>query len=283
MSPPDWRRAARLALPADAQLTGFSRLQELGLDEGPVFPLHFVVARDHHVRIDGITLHRTDRMPPLDDVGVTPAAAFIAVCAESTVMTAACIGDWLLHRRHMGLAEVRELAQHERWRAGAVEALWIGRYLDAAARSIAESRWRMRLAFAGLPAPAVNAPILDRSGAQVAIGDLAYLRWRTVAEYEGEQHQRDRAQYLTDITRYGDFRDLGLDYVQLTRETPAVNGVLAVYRALRANGYAGPPPAFGARWRSLGAPLSRVARSGAWSTHQAADHVDGAPQDRAIG
>src|SRR5688572_18771869 len=35
--------AARLALPPHAQLTGISRIRELGLDFGPRLPIHFVV------------------------------------------------------------------------------------------------------------------------------------------------------------------------------------------------------------------------------------------------
>ena len=41
--------AARLALPPDARLSHLSRIQELGLRIGPEAPLHFTVARDHHV------------------------------------------------------------------------------------------------------------------------------------------------------------------------------------------------------------------------------------------
>ncbi len=45
MTAADWLEAARLALPADARVTGITRLQLLGLDFGPRLPLRFVVAR----------------------------------------------------------------------------------------------------------------------------------------------------------------------------------------------------------------------------------------------
>lgn len=277
MSGPAWRRAAVLALPSDARLTGITRLQELGLDAGPTRPLRFVVARDHHASIDGIVLHRTDRMPPVDDVGVTPSAAFLAVCAVSTVMFAACVGDWMLHHQHLDLGALRELARRERWRAGAGEALWISRHLDGGSRSLPETAWRLRLEFAGLPRPEANVPIRDSSGAVIAVGDLAYPRWDTLAEYEGGHHQSERKQYLTDLARYADLRALGLSYVQLTRETTPVAGVVAVHRALRTHGYDGPHPSFGARWRLLGRRLSLVARSGARSTQHRRGEVDHVP------
>ncbi len=71
MTPGDWVRAAYLTLPPDVRLTGITRIQQLGLDHGPRFPLHFVVARDHHIATHGIMLHRTERMPPADDIAVT--------------------------------------------------------------------------------------------------------------------------------------------------------------------------------------------------------------------
>ena len=49
----DRLRAARLALPPDARTTGITRLQELGLDHGPRWPLHFVVQGDLHLALEG--------------------------------------------------------------------------------------------------------------------------------------------------------------------------------------------------------------------------------------
>ncbi len=51
--------AARLALPADAWVTGITRLQLLDLDFGPRSPLRFVVARDLHLDLPDVFLHRT--------------------------------------------------------------------------------------------------------------------------------------------------------------------------------------------------------------------------------
>ncbi|MDO9395807.1 MAG: hypothetical protein Q7T71_04625, partial [Herbiconiux sp.] len=42
MTHADWTRAAALALPDRAHLTGISRLQALGLDFGPRLPVRYV-------------------------------------------------------------------------------------------------------------------------------------------------------------------------------------------------------------------------------------------------
>ena len=121
--------AATLALPDRAKLTGISRIQQLGLDFGPRTPIRFVIRGDHHLALDGIFLHRTKRLPPYEDNGVTPAAAFIAYCSLARVVDAIKVGDWLLRRGHLTVESVRALALRELWRAGAQEAVWILEYL----------------------------------------------------------------------------------------------------------------------------------------------------------
>jgi hypothetical protein len=95
--------AAALALPDRVHLTGISRIQAAGLDFGPRVPVRFVIQGDHHLAIDGIFLHRTKLLPPLDDVGVTLEAAFIFYCARARVIDAIKVGDWLLHHGHLDL------------------------------------------------------------------------------------------------------------------------------------------------------------------------------------
>lgn len=247
----DWILAAYLTLPRDARLTSITRIQQLGLDHGPRFPLHFVVARDHHIATEGIMLHRTERMPPADDAAVTPTAAYIAYCAEALVVDAIIVGDWLLREGHMSLEGLLELARHDDWRAGSAQAVWIARYLDARSWSAAESILRAAVIFAGLPRPDLNVAITIRG--RVVIADLAWLMWKVIAEYEGGHHQTDRRQYLRDIDRYGLVRTTDLRYVQLTKEQMRnlVAVVMKLYDALVEGGYDGPAPEFGRRFRGL--------------------------------
>jgi hypothetical protein len=257
MTDADWVQAARLAMPDDAHVTGITRIQVLGLDFGPRLPVRLVVERDLHLAHEKVFLHRTKRLPPTDDVGVTPAAAYVSYCARARVLDAVKVGDWLLHHGHMTVDELCALALAEPWRPGAYEAVWILDHLDGRARSLKESETRSVLGFAGLPAPEVNARV-GLADDVVALGDLVYEQWRLVVEYEGNQHQDDRSQYVSDIDRYAVFRAHQVAYVQVTREKldRARTLVGEVFRALVAQGYSGPAPEFGERWRLLFLPVS---------------------------
>lgn len=261
MSDLDWIKAAILAMPARARLTGISLIRALGLDYGQLRPIQFVITGDLHLDIEDIDLHRTVRLPPATDNGVSPAAAFIAYCVNARVIDAIKVGDWLLHHQHMTVIELREVARMELWRPGSRQALWISSHLDGDARSVKESETRAALVFAGLPRPASNKQIVHGS-VLLGIGDLDYLRWRLVVEYEGSQHHENRGQWLSDIDRYADFRNAGLNYVQATKEKldRPRKLVSEVYRQLIAGGYDGPAPEFGSLWRSLFEPINQAKR-----------------------
>ena len=259
MTEADWVRAAHLALPGRAHLTGITRIQRLGLDFGPRRPLRFVIVGDHHLAFDEIFLHRTKALPPITSDGVCVEAAFIAYCARARVIDAIKVGDWLLHHGHLDLAAMIELAGSQLWRDGADESLWVSNHLNSRSKSLKESELRALLEFAGLPQPEVNVPVALDGVAEME-GDLVYRAYQTVVEYEGVQHQEDRAQYTADLDRYALFREHETGYVLITKEHLASprNVVRKVHRQLVEGGYDGPDPVFGERWRALFARLRTV-------------------------
>jgi hypothetical protein len=257
MTDSDWILGADLCMPSRAQLSHLSRIQAMGLDIGDVLPVHFTVAGDLHLDVDNIFLHRTEVLPPLDDIGVTPAAAFIQYCATATLIDAIAVGDWLLHGRHMTVLEVAELSRRQAWRPGARQVRRVLPWLDGGAMSLRESMVRVRLEFTGLPRPEVNIPI-EVEGELIGIGDLLLRCVMLVLEYEGRQHARSVHQFNRDIHRYAAFRRHSIEYLQITNEMferPMVM-VRRVYSRMRELGYDGPPPVFGSRWESLSAPIS---------------------------
>lgn len=267
MSPSDWVRAGALALPAGARSTDVTRLQQLGLVIGPSRPVHFVVEGDHHLAIPGVFLHRTVSMPPTDDVGVRPCAAYVAFCSQATVLEAIAVGDWLLHHGHMSLAELHAFVVDQPWRRGAPQAAWVFDELRPGSRSIRESHTRAMIVSAGLPEPECNAPVRVTPEVTV-LADLYFRRWKAAVEYEGEQHQEDRAQYVADISRYTLYRRAGVGYRQVTKElmrSPRAV-VRAVHELLLECGYDGSPPQFGDRWEQLFMRLSHLVRRQAPAT-----------------
>lgn len=269
MSDLDWIKAADMAMPDRAQLSHATRIQALGLDFGTTKPFHFTVAGDLHLDVDDIFLHRTEVLPPLDGAGVTPAVAFIQYCTDARMIDAIKVGDWLLHRRHMTVLEVMELARHDSWRPGANKVRRVIPHLEPGSRSLKESESRAILVFAGLPRPEVNKAVRDVRGELIGYGDLVYLLWKLLVEYEGRQHLTDLSQWNRDIDRYGGFRDEGWRYVQVTNEkldTPK-KLVCEVYGQLVRGGYVGPAPTFGPRWLSLFEAIRPGSTSERWIMH----------------
>jgi hypothetical protein len=258
--------AAALALPPDARVSHLTRLRLVGLDFGPLEPLHFTVARDLHLDIPAIFLHRTIAMPLADLQGVSIPAAFIGAAATRRLIDLVKIGDWLLHRHHLSIESLLGSIHAEPWRPGAGVALAIVRYLDPASRSLKESATRVVLEFSGLPRPEVNQDVRDANGHFLACADLLYRLWRLVIEYEGRQHAADAAQFAHDIDRYAGLRRHDWEYVQVTNaklNQPRAL-VLSVHQRLVERGYDGPAPVFGRHWRSLFAqpgPVTLVPRA----------------------
>ena len=230
----------------------------LGLELGASAPLRFVVQGDLHLALNGVFLHRTVMLPPIDDAGVTPAAAFVAYAHRATTLDVIAVGDWLIHRRYVDVDELRSLVLAQDWRDGAAETAWVLEHLVPGARSLPESKVRAMIPFAGLPSPAPNAAIeLD----EVTVhGDLWYPAYACAVEYEGEQHQLDRGQYVADIDRYALYRRHNVRYVQATKELVRQPRALVrrIHDCLVECGYDGPPPDFGPTWDRLFARLAHV-------------------------
>ena len=212
----DWIKAADMAMPGRAQLSHITRIQALGLDFGPAKPFHFTVAGDLHLEVDDLFLHRTEVLPPIDGVGVTPGAAFIQYCADARMIDAIKVGDWLLHRRHMTMHEVAELAHRDRWRPGANKVRRVIPHLAAGSRSL-KSRSPERSSSSRLAEARSQQGRTRCRGELIGCGDLVYLLWKLLVEYEGRQH-------LTDVSQWNRHRSVrrlprrGWRYVQVTNE-----------------------------------------------------------------
>lgn len=254
LTPAGWVRAAGLALPDDAYVSHHTRFVTLGLQYGDLFPLHFMVGRDHHrPALRDVYLHRTVRMPHLGPEGVSIAVALVGAASLLRLVDVVMIGDWLLHRGHLRLDDLVRVLEVDHWRPGIdCSRRAIGR-LDGDSRSLQESEVRCLLTAAGLPCPESNVDLYDESGTFLGCGDLVYRWLRLVIEYEGRQHALDTAQFQRDLHRYARYRGAGIAYVQVTSamtKSP-ITLVHTIHRAMVEQGYTGPPPRFGAEWQRL--------------------------------
>lgn len=261
MSWDDHVAAARLALPDGARTTGATRLQQLGLDVGPRWPLHFVVEGDLHLTLDGVFLHRTVKMPPHDDDGVSTEAAFVAFCAESRLLDAIKAGCVLLNKRMLAAHLLDQILVEEKWRRGVQQTAHVLPFLDDRCRSLPEAELLAYVVFAGLPMPEVNEPVVLPDGTELT-PDQWWAVFTLALEYEGSHHQEDRGQYNADIDRYAAYRRNGVDYLLITRERLRVPKatVRLVHAALAARGYEGPEPDFDGAWPWLFRRLDEVVR-----------------------
>ena len=253
--------AARLALPETARTTGTTRLRELGVAVGSPWPLHLVVEGDLHLALDGVFLHRTVKMPPSGDAGVSTEAAYVALCADARLLDAIAVGCFLLHREELDLDLLARLLDEERWRRGVAETTYVLPFLDDRTRSIPEAEQLAYVLFAGLPVPEVNALVTLPDGTALT-PDLWFEDYGLAVEYEGGQHADDRGQYVADIDRYGAYRRNGVAYEQVTKEharSPKAT-VRRVHAALVARGYDGPEPDFDGAWLLLFRPLKDLVR-----------------------
>jgi very-short-patch-repair endonuclease len=108
--------------------------------------------------------------------------------------------------------------------------------------SARETLLRLAIVRAGLPEPEVNGRIDDDFGRFIAFGDLVYRRWKVIAEYDGEQHRLDEAQYLRDVDRLHALAEAGWTVIRLNKSHlvgPSREATARVRRALEAAGWRG--------------------------------------------
>jgi hypothetical protein len=144
------------------------------------------------------------RVVAFRDVWVT--SALDTWCELSTVLTVdelVIAGDRLLARTDplCTALELRSAVSAFGRRRGVRKLREAVGTIRARVDSPKETELRLLMVRGGLPEPEINVPIINRFGAQIAIGDMVYPQFRTVVEYDGQQHRTDDQQYQTDSDR----------------------------------------------------------------------------------
>lgn len=109
--------------------------------------------------------------------------------------------------------------------------------VDPGAASPRESRLRLRLIDAGLPAPTTQIPVVERGYWPFAWLDMGWEEYRVSVEYDGDQHRKDRPQYVRDHRRQRRLEALGWINIRVIKEDAPSDVIRRVIDAMRSRGW----------------------------------------------
>lgn len=111
--------------------------------------------------------------------------------------------------------------------------------VDGGAESPKETWLRLLFADAGLPAPTTQFVVRTESGRYVRRIDMAWEKFKVGAEYDGQQHLTERAQYAKDVWANRELRRLNWHLVHVIKEDRGRDVVADARAALEARGWSG--------------------------------------------
>jgi hypothetical protein len=109
--------------------------------------------------------------------------------------------------------------------------------VDGGAASPQESRLRLLFIDAGLPKPTTQITIYDECGRYVRTIDMGWEDFMVGAEYDGEQHRTNRAQYVKDQRVWPKLRELRWHVVRAIKEDCDADLVRQAWDAMVSRGW----------------------------------------------
>lgn len=244
LTPVDKAKAAWLWSRRRATVVGTSAAAMHGaLWIDPRLPAELNQPSQHHT--GGIVLHRDtltpDEVRTVTGIPVTSPARTAFDLGRRRGLTRAVIRlDALMRACGLCADDVLSVAQRHRGARGIVQLRRAITLADAGAESPQETRLRLVLVKAGMPAPRTQIEVCDRWGQFVARIDMGWPRWRVGVEYDGVQHWTDPLQRARDIDRIAELEALGWRIVRVSaamlRDRPDTV-IVRTQRALRDAGY----------------------------------------------
>ncbi|MEJ7634595.1 DUF559 domain-containing protein [Aeromicrobium sp.] len=246
-----WLRGALLILPRDAVVSHTSAMELWGFRRPHRFTrLELSTNTSSVTKHKGILLHRRlGRLTRYERAGLPvtgPDRTFVDCATRLSYVELVQFGEVLLHTKASTL-ESLERYVNDRHLDGVRRARRALVWIREGVESPRETLIRLMLTFARLPEPACNV-IIERVGGEfLARGDLCFVRWKVLVEYDGAHHgaqqRRDRerrerleaAGWRVIVIMNEDLRD--------PRSVP-----WRVYAALKQRGYEGPAPLINDSW-----------------------------------
>jgi hypothetical protein len=217
-----WCAAVGLILPRGTAIGGPSAAHLWGAELlRPEPPVSVVAPRDRWTsRHPRVVTHHTvigeADTTVLDGLAVTtPARTAFDLGRRLDRVDSLVLLDAMLRRQTLDAGAVAELSRQRHWWPGTPRLREVISLADGRAESPMETRLRLLLHDAGVPAPHPQFEIHDFGGRLIARVDLGWPAAKVAAEYEGDHH-RERDQYRRDVTRYNALRDAGWTVFRFT-------------------------------------------------------------------
>lgn len=147
--------------------------------------------------------------------------------------------DALMRARPYSVEDVLVLAKRYKGRHGVARLKAVLPFIDGHAESPRESWWRKLVIDSGFPVPATQIPVIGESGGILRLLDLGWEEFQVAVEYDGEQHQSDREQYLKDRRVMPLLEQLRWKIVTVVKEDDPVAVLQRISRAMWSRGWRG--------------------------------------------
>ena len=145
--------------------------------------------------------------------------------------------DALMRARPFAIADVMSLDERHPGARGVRQLRELLPLVDGGAMSPRETRLRLLFIDGGFPKPTTQIPVRDERGRYVRTLDMGGEEFEVAAEYDGDQHRTDRAQYVKDLRVWPVLQRLGWDVTRVVKEDRDVDVVSRTHRALVARGW----------------------------------------------
>ena len=147
--------------------------------------------------------------------------------------------DALMRAQPFSIGDVALLAERYWGARGVARLKALLPFIDGGAESPRESWWRKLVLDCGFPTPRTQIPVADETGHHVRFLDFGWEDYKVALEYDGDQHQSDRAQYLKDRFVAPELRRLNWHVTSVVKEDDPVLVINSLNRAMLARGWRG--------------------------------------------
>ncbi|WP_041312700.1 hypothetical protein [Mycobacterium sp. JS623] len=145
--------------------------------------------------------------------------------------------DALLRAAPFSIEDVLLLTKRYKGARGVAKLKAVLPLVDGGAASPQETRLRLIFIDAGLPKPTTQIAIYDECGRYVRMIDMGWEDFMVGAEYDGDQHRTDRAQYVKDMRVWPKLARLGWNVVRAIKEDSDADLVRQAWDAMVSRGW----------------------------------------------